>query len=323
MPLKIPRKSLKKATKVLEVLKASIDLGTNTCLLLVCGPGGVIADRSSVVRLGEGVDRTERLGAEPMARTLARLREYAREVASHGIAAPDVVCVATSQSRDAQNSGEFFAQVQKELGFRFVTLSGEEEASATFSGALLDGMNPESTAVIDIGGGSTEITWREGGGLRAVSADLGSVRFSERFFMKDGVFPPLPVSDEAFWACQEAIDLLLERHFAEIRPWFGIEGHSWVAVAGTATTLAAWHLGLQSFDPSAVDQVVLTRGDLHRMVEDLKWRTRQERLALPCMDPGRADVILAGAMILWRAHELLGVKSCRVSTRGLRYGVLK
>jgi len=96
-----------------------------------------------------------------------------------------------------------------------------------------------------------------------------------------------------------------------------------VAVAGTVTSLAAWFLGLEQWDAAKVDQVILSRGDVHRMVEDLKWRTSQERAALPCMETGRADVVLAGAIILWRAMELFDFKECRGSSRGLRYGVLK
>lgn len=94
------------------------------------------------------------------------------------------------------------------------------------------------------------------------------------------------------------------------------------AVAGTATTLAAWFLGLEKFDASRIDGLVLSRGDLHRQVEDLKWRTLAERMELPGMEKGRADVLLAGALILWRMMELLGFDAVTISTRGLRYGVL-
>jgi exopolyphosphatase/guanosine-5'-triphosphate,3'-diphosphate pyrophosphatase len=183
--------------------------------------------------------------------------------------------------------------------------------------------------VVDLGGGSTEFMAKGGGKSPGespgespgkspekspgISIDMGSVRFTERFLKSD------PVTDAEFWSCQEKIDELL----TELEEWRGaLRDPELVAVAGTATTLAAWHLGLEKFDPQAINQVELTRGDLHRMVEELKWRKASERAKLPGMEAGRADVILAGAMILWRTLERLDFQSCRVSTRGLRYGVL-
>jgi exopolyphosphatase/guanosine-5'-triphosphate,3'-diphosphate pyrophosphatase len=219
--------------------------------------------------------------------------------------------VATSQARDAANGQEFFDRVSKETGFRFQVISGDDEAKYTFLGALLPGMSPERSAVIDIGGGSTELIGLGGG----QSVDVGSVRFTERYLKSD------PVTDGEFWACQAEIDRML----SVLAPWrdrLG-DGVELVAVAGTATTLAAYHLGLAKFDARAIDQLVMTRGDIHRMVEELKWRSVDERMKLPGMEPGRADVLLAGSLILWRAMELLRFPECRVSTRGLRFGVLK
>jgi exopolyphosphatase/guanosine-5'-triphosphate,3'-diphosphate pyrophosphatase len=245
-----------------------------------------------------------------MERTFDCLKEYAQTVKSLGVAPSEVVCVATSQARDAQNSQEFFEKIKNELGFSFRVISGEEEARCTFLGALPSGMDSKTAAVIDIGGGSTEMIALQD----RVSIDLGSVRYTERFLKSN------PVTDNEFWACQDAIDQAL----AGFEGWRKKQPQSGplVAVAGTATTLAAWHLGLAQFDAQKVDSTILTRGDLHRMVEELKWRTVEERIQLPAMEPLRADVILAGALILWRALELLGYPSCQISTRGLRYGIL-
>ena len=130
-----------------------------------------------------------------------------------------------------------------------------------------------------------------------------------------------PVTDPEFWACQDAIDHALAAavQWREKNP--GIE--NFVAVAGTATTLAAWHLELREFNAHKIDECVLTRGDVHRMVEELKWRTNAERAALPGIEKGREDVLLAGALILWRSMELLGFPEVRISTRGLRVGILQ
>jgi exopolyphosphatase / guanosine-5'-triphosphate,3'-diphosphate pyrophosphatase len=296
--------------------RASIDLGTNTCLLLVaeCRAQQVIQvhyDRSQVVRLGQGVDQSRKLQPEPMKRVLACLKDYAARVKTFGVQPEDAKCVATSQARDAENSREFFDLIQKETGFRFQVLSGEREARLTFLGSA--GAVKEDAVVIDIGGGSTELISLN----QELSLDLGSVRFTERFFKANS---SRPVTDEEFWDCQDAID-------EEVQKWKPFRQNlskevQLIAVAGTATTLAAWHLSLKTFDVAKVDGTVLSRGDVHRCVEELKWRTVAERTQLPAMEPLRADVILAGALILWRVMELLNFSECRVSTRGLRYGVL-
>lgn len=299
------------------MIRSSIDLGTNTCLLLIVewDPqkkiiSQVLRDEATVVRLGEGVDRTHLLQVAPMERVLWCLKDYAETVHLLGGNPAETICVATSQARDAKNSAEFFDKIQGRFGFSFRTLSGDQEAAFTFLGALLPGMERDKSAVIDIGGGSTEIISIEGGH----SADLGSVRYTERFLKSN------PVTDEEFWACQEAVDLALQAFI----PWRKRQTDlfEWVAVAGTATTLAAWHLDLKDFDSNQVDKAVLSRGDVHRMVEELKWRTLEERRQLPCMEPLRADVLLAGAMILWRIMEVLDFKECKVSSRGLRYGLI-
>lgn len=301
-----------------SVIRSSIDLGTNTCLLLVLedghegtsGHAKTVADFSTIVRLGQKVDGARALHPDAIERTLNCLRDYAGKLRELGGDPTATLCVATSQARDAQNGAEFFARVQKETGFLFQVISGDEEARLTFLGALLPGMDPARAAVIDIGGGSTEMVSSHGG----QSIDVGSVRFTERFLKSD------PVTDEEFWACQAEID----RELQALQPWRAKTARDLqlVAVAGTATTLAAWQLGLEKFEAAPIDEMTLTRGDVHRLVEELKWRSVDERCALPAVERGRADVLLAGALVLWRAMEVLGFADCRVSTRGLRYGVL-
>lgn len=305
-------------------LMASIDLGTNTCLLLVAKSSDdassnrreqVLLDLSTVVRLGEGVDLNRCLQPGAMDRTLDCLNRYSKKIQEMGLLSQNVICVATSQARDASNASDFFKKVETQTGFRFQTLSGQDEARLTFLGALLPGMIPDQTAVVDIGGGSTEITSSQDG----FSLDLGSVRFTERFY-KQSLTEKRPVTDAEFWACQAEIDLCLDTQLTRAQAF---ASKTLVAVAGTATTLAAWHLDLAEFSAAAVDGAELTRGDVHRMVEELKWRTSEERATLPCMEPLRADVILAGAQILWRVLEKLSYPKCVVSTRGLRFGILQ
>jgi exopolyphosphatase/guanosine-5'-triphosphate,3'-diphosphate pyrophosphatase len=309
------------------MISASIDLGTNTCLLLIAELDAhtvgieqnvgrkvkrVISDHSTVVRLGQGVDQARRFHPDAMKRTMECLENYQKIVTQNGIAPESVVAVATSQARDSLNGPDFLKEIENKTGFHFRILSGDQEAQATFLGGLLPDISASQGVVLDIGGGSTEFISLNGG----ASLDLGSVRFTERYFKTD---KKLAVSDEDFWACQEAID-------QEVVKWKSSRAVcprdvQLVGVAGTVTTLAMIFLDQEKYSASELDQLALSRGDVHRLVEELKWRNLDERLQLKGLDLGRADVILAGAMILWRVMELLDFKSVRVSTRGLRFGV--
>jgi len=144
--------------------------------------------------------------------------------------------------------------------------------------------------------------------------NLGSVRFTERYLKSD------PVTDEEYMICLDKIDNKLE----ELMDWRDsiVEDMQMLAVAGTATTLASWHLRLKEFDAKKVEEVQLTKDDLHRIVEDLKSMTVAERREQVGIEPKRADVLLAGAMIMWRTMEKLRFPNCCLSSRGLRYGVL-
>ncbi|MFV1975395.1 MAG: exopolyphosphatase [Candidatus Scalindua sp.] len=297
------------------MLKASIDLGTNTCLMLMAEVESgyvkkALADYARIIRLGEGVDKTRCLQPDAIERTLTCLVEYRKIISKAGLSPGDVVCVATSQARDAENGGDFFARVEIESGFRFRVISGKDEARLSFMGSLLPGMEPSDHAVVDIGGGSTEfVTAKEDR-----SIDLGSVRFTERYLKSD------PVIDEEFSICLNEIDSKLE----ELVDWRSSipSDMQMLAVAGTATTLASWHLRLREFDAAEVEKVKLTSGHLLRMVKDLKRMTVAERRDQVGIEPKRADVLLAGAMIMWRTMEALDFQTCNISARGLRYGVL-
>jgi len=297
------------------MLKTSIDLGTNTCLMLIAEVESgcvkkVLGDYARIIRLGEGVDKTRCLHPAAIERTLMCLDEYSKIVSKAGISPGDVICVATSQARDAKNGGEFFAKATSELGFRFKVIAGKDEARLSFMGSLLPGMEPSKYVVVDIGGGSTEfVTAKEDR-----SIDLGSVRFTERYLKSD------PVTDEEFSICLNEIDNDLKA-LSCWRSSFPSDMQM-LAVAGTATTLASWHLEQEAFDASKVEKVQLTSGDLLRMVKDLRRMAVSERRDQVGIEPKRADVLLAGAMIMWRTMDRLDFQTCNISSRGLRYGVL-
>ena len=297
------------------MLRASIDLGTNTCLMLLAEVESgqimkVLGDYARIIRLGEGVDQTRSLQPKAIERTLTCLAEYKEIIFQAGISPGDVVCVATSQAREVSNGEALFAKVEAECGFRFRVLSGRDEARLSFMGSLLPGMDPSHYVVVDHGGGSTEYVVEDGGR----SVDLGSVRFTERYLKSD------PVTEEEYSNCLDKIDNKLE----ELVSWRSSipADMQMLAVAGTATTLASWHLEQEAFNAVEIEKVQLSKENLQQMVSDLKSMTIAERREQVGIEPKRADVLLAGAMIMWRTMERLRFPICSVSSRGLRYGVL-
>ena len=299
------------------MLRSSIDLGTNTCLLLIadCDPKGnvlrVVEDVSTIVRLGQGVDQNRRFHPDAMKRTIDCLKGYSERVRAHGLSPAETVAVATASARDVTNSEDFFSQVQAVSGFRFQTISGDREAECSFDGALLPGMDGQRWAVIDIGGGSTELRTSRSG----QSLNIGSVRMTERYLKSD------PVTDTEYDACLRAVDEAL----GALQDWRSTlsEGTELLGVAGTVVTLACWKAGLSEFDPDAIHRLTLTREQVGEQVQELRLRSVSERKTLTGIEPARADVLLAGAMILWRSMVVLDFPRLRVSTRGLRFGVLR
>lgn len=305
--------------------RASIDLGTNTCLLLIEELEGqtvtILHDESNVVRLGQGVDQTGELNPSAMERANVCLKKYAIIAQDFGVDPKSIQAVGTAQARDAKNAALFFADIEKLTGIRFRVLTGEEEAKATFLGAALPGLDSNKMVVMDIGGGSTEIVAMpdENKKILGQSLNIGAVRMTERYLKSD------PVTDEEFWRCEEAINEAL----SALKPWretlrrLNQTDPILVTVAGTAVTLAMLQQSIPTYDRAEIDGLVLTKGDAHRLVEELKWRTLAERQLMPGMEAKRADVMLAGALIYWRMMEELDFKEARVSTRGLRYGIFK
>lgn len=308
--------------------QASIDLGTNTCLLLIREWDGqhekILVDESTVVRLGQGLDASGALHPDAMARALACIENYAKIVIEHGIDPAAVVAVGTAQARNASNTDSFFSEVQEKTGIQFRTLTGTEEAQATFFGASsLPQSKQGRIVVMDIGGGSTELvslSIKTGAGASKIvgtSLGIGAVNLTERFLKSD------PVTDDEFWKCEDAIDRALET----LVPWRQslteqMDGPPvLIAVAGTSVTLAMIQAELEEYDRKVIENISLSRGDAHRWVEELKWRSIAERKQLIGMESKRADVILAGALIFWRVMEKFDFKAAQISTRGLRYGV--
>lgn len=280
---------------------AAIDCGTNSIRLLVAerfGDGFVEVDRRlTLTRLGQGVDATGEFHPDALARTLAAAADYAEVMAELGVGRRRFV--ATSAARDARNRDEFFAGVRRLMGVDAEIISGDEEARLSFAGAvsmLTDVASP--VVVMDIGGGSTELvhgTAHDHDTATGVSLDIGSVRVRERFLVSDP-----PTADEIS-AAESHIDALLLGCGIDLG-----SAATWIGVGGTATSLSAIIQGLDVYDRSRVHGSVIRRSDLDASTRRLLSLPVSQVLKIPTMEPGRADVICAGALICQRVGHLTG-----------------
>jgi exopolyphosphatase/guanosine-5'-triphosphate,3'-diphosphate pyrophosphatase len=293
---------------------AAIDIGTNTVLLLVAeqreGKLVAVEEHATITRLGQDVDKTRMLAPEAVARTQACLDRYAAIVARLGVSRTDVV--GTSAMRDAGGGDAVRAHVKARFGVEARTISGDEEARLTFSGALSGLSLPERVVVFDIGGGSTEVVDGDQSS-RAIrfarSFDVGSVRLTERHVRHDP-----PTSDERAAVAQAAAEA-----FASVPQ--SVRGATVIGIAGTVTTLAAVSLGMTTYDASRVHGLTMELGELERVVATLAAVPLEERTKIPGLEPKRADVIVAGGLIALAFLRHVGAPSVVVSDRGVRWGL--
>ena len=289
---------------------AAVDCGTNTIKLLIGELPDVVVRETRLVRLGQGVDRTGRISEEALARTFAAVDEYAALVRQHDVSR--IRFCATSATRDAANGEVFAAGVRERLGVSPEVLSGDEEAVLAFEGAIRHLRTQPATPVlvVDIGGGSTELVLGGATPDEGRSMDVGSVRLHERHLHGD---PPTPAQVSA---CVEDIDATLDKC-----PLDTGSAATVVGVAGTILSVVAGVLDLPSYDPDVLDQAVVAVAEVHEFVERLVAMPLEERLDLPWMHPGRADVIDAGALILSRVLRRTGVESLVASEADILEGI--
>ncbi len=293
-----------------------IDIGTNTALLLIADlepeSGSIVPvfHKQTILRLGKNVDAEKIIDTAALQRLIDCMADYRGISDAHN--SETIIAAGTSALRDAKNRTEIIDAVERAAGVSIKCIAGHEEAELTFCGAVA-GMSdlPELFTVIDIGGGSTEISM---GSLEAieesVSIDIGSVRLTERFFST------LPPSQEEFAAAKAHVDQLFT---SNIIPFFAGRERAY-GVAGTVTTIAQVSQGLKHFDALKVHNYPLQYQDVHAFLEKLKVSTLEEIIELGIPD-GRADVITMGTLILHQFMRLLGVGEIRVSIQGLRFGL--
>lgn len=290
-----------------------IDLGSNSLLLLVVdAEGRVLHDSAQITRLGQGVFERGSLHPAAVQRSRPVVEELARRARQLGAAR--VIAVGTEALRQARDGAGFLAALQRDGTVDAAhLLSGEQEAALVVEASRRAlGKGGARVAVVDVGGGSTELAWALGPHqLGGVSLPLGSVRLTEAFVSAHPI-PPRELERLGGAAVRElwAPPLPVELGGAPV-----------VAVAGTATTLAALELGLERYDSAAIEGLELEVAALERRLTDLAQMSVAERLRLPGLEAGRADVIVAGLIVLRCVLERLGASRFRVSGRGVRHGV--
>jgi exopolyphosphatase/guanosine-5'-triphosphate,3'-diphosphate pyrophosphatase len=298
---------------------AAIDLGTNTIHLLV-GETDVttgwraVHREQQVTRLGEGLWPAGVLGDLPMARTADGVVAFVERARMLGAAR--VRIVATSAMREAANGRAFAATLEARTGVRVEIVSGTEEARLTLRGVLDAIGRPRGTVLLfDIGGGSTEYTLaRDGGVIASVSLSLGVVALTERFPF------PGPVDRARYEAMQAEVRAQLDRELPSALGSTPVD--ELVGTAGTVTALAALDLDLASYDPDRVQGHRLARAAVEAQLRRLSALTVEERAELPCLERGRADLIVPGTAIVLATMDRLGRDTLLVSDAALREGMM-
>jgi exopolyphosphatase/guanosine-5'-triphosphate,3'-diphosphate pyrophosphatase len=293
---------------------AAVDLGTNSTRLLVAdvddGRVDDVVRTTNVTRLGEGVDERHRLLPLPVTRVRNVLTDFRRTIESLG--AERTLAIATSAVRDAENGEAFLGEVEWSYGLATRLLSGHDEALMMFRGVTTERELDSGTVIVDVGGGSTELV---AGGPDGVhwhdSLDIGSVRLTERFLHSDP-----PTGDELSECAAAVRALLAERVPDEIRS----AARSAVGVAGTITSIAALALGLREYDRERVHGFSLSTQALDRQLRQLAAIPVEERKTLRPLDPDRAPVIVAGAVVVRETLAFFDLDTLEISERDILDG---
>ncbi len=296
---------------------AAIDCGTNSIRLLVADVDGDrlvdVTREMEIVRLGAGVDRTGMLAADALERTFAALRRYADRIGDLGAA--KVRMVATSATRDAANREVFVTGCAEILGVAPEVLSGAEEAALSFRGATAEldrTAFPPPYAVVDIGGGSTEVVLGGTAVEHSCSVDIGCVRLTERCLHSD---PPTPAEiDGAVDTVAAALGRVDET--VPVR-----RARTLVGIAGSATTVTALALGLPAYDPARIHLARVSAVEVEAVTAMLLAADHQARAALPVMHPGRVDVIGGGALVLREVLRRWGFTEVVAGERDILDGI--
>lgn len=288
---------------------ASIDIGTNTLLLLIvdCNHNkidNVLVDEHKIARLGEDLNSTGLISNIALDRAKKILLFYKSIISEYNV--EQLFCVATSAMRDASNSKEIKKELEYVIGSEIKIIGGEDEAKLSYLGSIED--HPKNT-VIDIGGGSTEIILGSGSTITfKKSVDVGAVRLSEMFNLFEKKQDDIKKAED------------------HVRKAFSIfptsTGHQAIAVAGTPTTIAQINLGLDNFSAEKVHLIKISLKELLEAKSLIINNSKEDLINNYGVHPNRADVILGGTIILETFLKAFDFNDYLTSVKGLRYGVV-
>ncbi|WP_238366121.1 Ppx/GppA phosphatase family protein [Mesobacterium pallidum] len=327
-------------------LYAALDLGTNSCRMLIAQPKGsqfhVVDSFSKSVQLGLGLERTDRLSRSSMTRTIQALRICQQKLKRHKVSRMRLV--ATEACRRAKNAREFIRQVKRETGLGLEIIQPEEEARlAVISCAPLVSTKTEQLLVVDIGGGSTELVWIDLSRVPRLERPRAIMRLHAGFHTQDSIFPaakvvdwisvPLgvatlrdqfrDVTDDA--ARYALMSWYFEENLAEFAPYKdeqAREGFQIVGTSGTVTTVAASHLGLRRYDRTKVDGLRMTSDQIDKVIRGYLQLGPEGRRRDPRIGQDRQALIMSGSAILQALLRCWPTDRLSVADRGLREGLL-
>jgi exopolyphosphatase / guanosine-5'-triphosphate,3'-diphosphate pyrophosphatase len=309
---------------------AALDLGTNNCRLLVAAPARrgyrVLGGYSRIVRLGEGLATTGQLAEPAMNRTVEALQECARRIAQHAVT--DIACVATQACRLAANGSVFLERVKAQTGLSLKVITPEEEARLSALGcAELVEPSADISLIVDIGGGSTELSFvephsmvagREPRLLAWASLPIGVVSLAD-------AFPEADQDGDAWYAAMmgHTTTALAQANLPEaLAEQFAAGRGQMIGTSGAVTSLAGVHLNLPRYRRAAVDGVWFKAKDCAETISQLRAMSQSQRSAHPCIGPERADLVVPGSAILEALTQRYPSARIRVADRGLREGLL-
>jgi len=287
-----------------------IDIGTNTCLLLTAKLQDKtlteIYESQEIPRLGKDLYRTGMIPPESFQNVLKIFNKYKTVSKEHG--SEKIFAFGTSAMRDAANSNEFIDFIENGTGIRIRIINGEEEAKYSFEGAVFDLDTRKEYAVLDIGGGSTEICYKDKGNIYSMSFDIGAVRLFEDILKKE-------INSDILESLK--ISIRNKLNTADLKTG----KRDLVGVAGTITTLSAIKNGLKKFDEQVIHKDILHITEINDIFKKMITMSAEERADLGEFMIGRSDIIIPGILILTETMKYLNAEQITVSSKGLRYGL--
>jgi exopolyphosphatase/guanosine-5'-triphosphate,3'-diphosphate pyrophosphatase len=291
---------------------AAIDIGTNSFLCLIAEVidgtiSSILSDDLEIVRIGEGVNKEKKFSQDALQRADDCLLEFSKQIKKNDV--QRIRAVATSAARDVSN-GKALLDLGEKHGIPIEIIAGEKEADLTYKGVRSNSLFDKNTAVIDVGGGSTEIIFQNPDGkLDGISFNIGGVRLTEMFVTRH----PTPIDE---------IEKMRE-YARKVLGKIELPGkYKAASVAGTPTTIAALDLKIE-YTRDSLEGFALTQPKIEEWIGRLANLSLEQRGKLSGLEPKRADIIVAGAVILSESLRALGFSETLVSTRGVRFGVAR